>query len=77
MVVVDILGPTTCDVLDSENYRPILKEVQDGVYDCVGIATPCETLSPLRENHPGPKPLRDLAHPEGLSRKKLSKAEQQ
>ena len=77
VVVVDIVGPTTCDVLDSENYRLILKEVQDGVFDCVGIATPCETLSPLRENPPGPKPLRDLAHPEGLGRKKLSKAEQQ
>ena len=49
MVVVDIVGPTTCDVLDSDNYRLILKEVQDGVFDCVGIATPCETLSPLRE----------------------------
>ena len=30
VVVVDIVGPTTCDVLDSENYRLILKEVQDG-----------------------------------------------
>eukprot|EP00435_Cladocopium_sp_Y103_P030761 s851_g7.t1 len=76
VVVVDIVGPVPCDVLKPQNYRAILKDVQDGLYDCTGVATPCETLSPLREKQPGPKPLRSLQHPEGLSKKNLSKAEQ-
>ena len=76
VVVADTVGPIACDVLVPETYGAILKDVQDGVYDAVGIATPCETLSPLRDKPPGPRPLRSLAQPEGLSRKKLSKAEQ-
>ena len=75
VVAVDVIGPVTCDVLNPDVYGRILKDVQDGVYDAVGIATPCETLSPLREKAPGPKPLRSLEHPEGFGRKKLNAAE--
>ena len=63
--------------MDPETYGKILKDVQGGVYDAIGIATPCESLSPLREKQPGPatKSLKSLEHPEGLGRKKLPKAE--
>lgn len=40
----------------------------DGVYDVVGLAT----VSPLRENPPGPRPLRSLEHPDGLPKKSLT-----
>ena len=43
-----------------------MKDIRAGVYDALGVATPCETFSPLRENPPGPRPVRDLEHPLGL-----------
>ena len=36
------------------------------MYDVLGVATPCETFSPLRESPPGPRPLRSLQFPAGL-----------
>ena len=35
VVVVDTIGPVTCDVLVPETYGRIRKEVQDGVFDAV------------------------------------------
>eukprot|EP00435_Cladocopium_sp_Y103_P061979 s140_g23.t1 len=55
--------------------RLILKDVQAGVFDCVGVTAPSETLSPLREGHSDVRPLRSLDHPDGLGRKKLSRIE--
>ena len=63
------------DVLDPDNYRNILREVQEGVFDCVGISPPSETLPRSGGSCSGAKPLRDLERPDGLGRKNLSKAE--
>ena len=75
VVVVDKVGPIPVDLLDKKVNKQILTEVRQGMFDVVGVATPCETFSPLRENPPGPRPLRDLQNPDGLSRKKLNQTE--
>lgn len=75
VVVVDKQGPTAADLLDTEVCRKIFADIRAGVFDVVGMATPCETVSPLRENPPGPRPLRSLQHPDGLSLKSLSSEE--
>ena len=75
VVVVDKQGPTAADLLDTEVCRKIFADIRAGVFDVVGMATPCETVSPLRENPPGPRPLRSLQHPDGLPLKSLSSEE--
>ena len=75
VVVVDLLGPNSTDLLDVTIRSKILRDIKDKVFDVVGVATPCETVSPLRENPPGPRPLRSLEHPDGLPLTKLTKEE--
>ena len=75
VVVIDLLGPNSTDLLDVKIRSKVLRDIKDKVFDVVGIATPCETLSPLRENPPGPRPLRSLEHPDGLPAAKLTKDE--
>eukprot|EP00435_Cladocopium_sp_Y103_P055235 s871_g18.t1 len=36
VVAVDMIGPIPCNVLEPKIYRAILKDVQDGLYDCAG-----------------------------------------
>ena len=74
-MVVDKLGPFSTDLLDEKIRKAIRRDVKNRVYDVTGAATPCETASPLRENPPGPRPLRSLEHPDGLPRTKLTEAE--
>ena len=75
MVAVDKLAEFPCDVLDDQVQQDIKSDINGGTYDCVGVATPCETFSPLRENPPGPRPLRSLEKPMGLEEENLSEPE--
>ena len=75
VVVVDIRGPTSADLLDDGVTRKIYADLRGGIY-VVGIAKPCETVSPLREKQPGPRPLRSLQKPDGLPKRELTKDEQ-
>ena len=77
VVAVDKVAKIPCDVLDSQTQSDIKSDISDGVYDCVGVATPCETFSPLRENPPGPRPLRSLDKPMALEKEELTEAEYQ
>ena len=78
VVVVDVVGPIKTDLLQEDVRKAILSDVNNKVYDTVGLATPSETVSPLRETPPGPRPLRSLEFPDGLPRKvKLSSEEKQ
>lgn len=45
VVVVDKQGPTAADLLDTEVCRKIFADIRAGVFDVVGMATPCETVS--------------------------------
>ena len=47
-VAVDKLAEFPCDVLDGQVQEDIKSDINDGTYDCVGVATPCETFSPLQ-----------------------------
>lgn len=75
--MVDKLAPIPTDLLDGDIRKTILSDVKRGHFDALGVATPCETLSPLRESPPGPRPLRSLEYPEGLPHKKLTASEVQ
>ena len=75
VVVIDKVGPISTDLLDEKVRKAIRADVKNRVYDVVGAATPCETVSPLRENPPGPRPLRSLEHPDGLPQNKLTESE--
>ena len=75
VVVVDRVGPEETNLLDDKTARAVLADVGTGIFDVVGLATPCETLSPLRETPPGPRPLRSMERPEGLLKEELSKSE--
>ena len=77
VVVVDLVGPHPTDLLKEEVAKAIRKDIIDKTFDVVGAATPCETFSPLRENPPGPRPLRSLEQPMGLNEGLLSKEEAQ
>ena len=75
VVVVDLLGPITTNLLDEKVAKDVAKDIQAGMFEVVGIATPCNTVSPLRETPPGPRPIRSLEQPDGLPVKKLSQQE--
>lgn len=76
MIVVDKVAPISTDLLNGDVRSTILSDLRRGHFDALGIATPCETLSPLRESPPGPRPLRSLEWPNGLPAKQRSKSEQ-
>ena len=75
VVLVDLLGPVTTNLIDEKVAKEVTKDIQAGLFEVVGIATPCNTVSPLRETPPGPRPLRSLECPDGLPLKKLSQQE--
>ena len=74
VVIVDKVAPEPTDVLSEHYLDKILADTETGMYDVVGCATPCETLSPLRESPPGPRPLRSLK-PDGLPSEELTESE--
>ena len=64
---VDIKQPHPTDLLDQGVRQKILKDIRDKRYDHVYVGTPCETYSALREQQPGPRPLRSEEEIMGLS----------
>ena len=75
VVAVDKLAKIPCNILSDEVQATIKADLGAGMYDCLGVATPCETFSPLRESPPGPRPLRSLDKPMGLGPEELTEAE--
>ena len=75
VVIVDKVAPEPTDVPSEHYLDKILADTETGMYDVVGCATPCETLSPLRESPPGPRPLRSLDKPDGLPSEELTESE--
>ena len=71
-MAVDRVAKIPCDVLDKQVQADIKSDIGSGIYDCVGVATPCETFSSLRENPPGPRPLRSLERPMGFEKEELT-----
>ena len=66
VVAIDLKAEHPCDVLNDKICNRMMKDIKAGEYDALGVATPCETFSPLREHPPGPRVLRDKKHPLGL-----------
>ena len=72
---VDTKSPKPTDVLEGTVWEVISSDIKAGYFDAVWIATPCGTFSPLRENPPGPRPLRSIQAIEGLPKDQLTDAE--
>ena len=73
---VDLLCPTPTNILDEAVWGQLLKDLEEGRYAALWMATPCETFSPLQKKQPGPRPLRSAARVGGLPRSQLTQAEQ-
>ena len=73
---MDTLSPKPTDLLDENVWTEVERDLTDGVFDAVFVATPCGTFSPLREKPPGPRPLRTVEKIAGLPKSQLSMAEQ-
>lgn len=73
---VDTAAETPTNILDDGIWAAILKDVRIGMFDCIWLGTPCGTFSPLRNTPPGPRPLRDVNHIQGLPATELRPAEQ-
>ena len=71
VVAIDLRAEHPCDVLDDQVCDSMMKDIKNGEYDALGVATPCETFSPLREHPPGPRVLRTKEFPLGLLDKKF------
>ena len=63
---VDKEQPTPTNLLDQGVRKLIIEDIDDGFFDHVHLGTPCETYSALRENPPGPRPLRSATEVEGI-----------
>ena len=68
---VDTAAPLGTDLLDDNVWEKIISDVRLGLFDCVWVATPCGTFSPLRERPPGPRPLRTVDHIQGKPKSEL------
>ena len=63
------------DVMDDNIWGLIVEDIKKGYFDGLWVATPCGSFSPLRENPPGPRPLRSIDRIEGLPEEQLSTQE--
>lgn len=70
-MAIDLRAEHPCDVLDDQVCDAMMKDIKSGEYDALGVATPCETFSPLREHPPGPRVLRTKEFPLGLLDRKF------
>ena len=73
---VDTAAETPTNVLDDGIWAEIEKDIRLGMFDCIWLGTPCGTFSPLRNTPPGPRPLRDVDHIQGLPGSQLRPHEQ-
>ena len=60
IVVVDTVGPVGTNLLDEKVRKTTKNDIKNRVYDAIGVATPCETVSPLRENPLGSQTIEVL-----------------
>lgn len=72
---VDTVSPTPTDLLSDGTWEAIIKDIKQGFFTGLWIATPCHTFSPLREKPPGPRPLRSVQKIEGFAKEDLTQAE--
>ena len=64
---VDILNGDQQDMLDDVVWDELLKLIEAGDFDTELITPPCNTHSRARhKKNGGPRPLRDLKHPDGF-----------
>ena len=75
VVLIDTVVLFPANLLDDAVWKLVTNDILAEIYDALWIATPCETFSPLRENPPGPRPLRSLELPMGLPEKDLTQVE--
>ena len=73
---VDMAAPIKTNLLDDGIWEKILADIRLGMYEAVWVATPCGSLSPLRENQPGPRPLRTVEKIQGKPKEELTQGEQ-
>ena len=73
---IDIVSPSPTNILDDAIWQEVFTDLSSKAFEAAWIATPCETFSPLREQQPGPRVLRNLEYVTGIPREKLSLAEQ-
>ena len=73
---VDTAAETPTNVLDDGIWAEIEKDIRLGMFDGLWVGTPCGTFSPLRNTPPGPRPLRDVGHIQGLPTSQLRLHEQ-
>ena len=64
---MDIEQAASTNLLDQGVRQLIVADVDNGLFDHVHLGTPCGAFSPLRENPPGPRPLRSPEQVEGLT----------
>eukprot|EP00435_Cladocopium_sp_Y103_P056820 s1791_g19.t1 len=64
------------NLLDDSVWTKVERDISLGLFDCIWLGTPCGTFSPLRNTPPGPKPLRDVQHIQGLPSSQLRPSEQ-
>lgn len=72
---VDTILKAPTDVMDDNIWGFIVEDIRKGYFDGLWVATPCGSFSPLRENPPGPRPLRSVDRIEGLPEEQLSTQE--
>ena len=53
VVTIDLRAEHPCDVLNDQICDSMMKNIKNGEYDALEVATPCETFSPLREHPSG------------------------
>ena len=70
---VDTIAPKPTNLLDDAVWQEISMDMAAKAFEVVWIATPCETFSPLREQH---RVLRNLEYVKGIPRDRLTLAEQ-
>ena len=73
----DVLGAQASDLLRDDLWHRLFERVLADEFDFVWMGTPCNTFSRAREKPPGPRPLRSVEKPMGLSPSELTDRELQ
>ena len=63
------------DLANDEIWERIFTAVTRGLIAFVWMGPPCTSFSPARRHKPGPRAVRDAAHPRGFPKDQLSPAE--
>ena len=65
------------DLASDQLWEVIQQDLLTGRVSALWFGTPCTTFSRAREVRPGPPPLRDLDHPYGLPKSRLTPSQQE